>query len=73
MAKKKSRKPVMLVVASKVKALAKADGMRIGADALAALSGKVVELLDNAAANATADRRQTIKERDVDVIKLVAE
>lgn len=68
MAKSKKRKPakaLMLVVASKVRAWCKDEGCRIGADAMATLSDKVVELLGAACGAARADRRQTIKDRDI--------
>ncbi len=61
------RKPVMLVVASKVKAYVKAEGMRIGADAMAQLSVGVEKLIDGAIEAAKAERRQTIKDRDITV------
>ncbi len=64
MAKKKSNKQLMLVVASKAKAWCKDEGFRIGAEALVALSDKVVRVLEAACDAARADHRQTIKERD---------
>ena len=67
MAKGKPNKQLMLVVASKAKAWCKDEGFRIGADALVALSDRVVGLLEAACAAARADGRQTIKERDVNL------
>lgn len=64
---KKSKKPVMLVVASKVKAYVKDKDMRIGADAMTQLSSVVAEVVDRAADRAAAEHRQTIKERDVNL------
>ena len=63
---KNAKKPVMLVVASKVRALVKNEyGVRIGADAMLELSTAVDTLVGRAQANAAAERRQTIKDRDV--------
>jgi hypothetical protein len=62
---KKAKKPLILVVASKVKQYAKADGgMRIGTDAILALSAAVAKLVVDAGSRARADHRQTIKDRD---------
>jgi len=66
MAKKKVKKPIgLLIVASKVKAYVKSKGMRIGVDALGQLSNVVAEDIDRAIDRATDERRQTIKDRDV--------
>lgn len=56
---------VTLVIASKVKAYLKTKDLRCSADTIAALSGKVVELLDAAAESAKADKRVTVKDRDI--------
>lgn len=61
------KKPVMLVVASKVKAYTKAEGMRIGADAMVQLSVGVEKLINDAITAAKNERRQTIKDRDITV------
>lgn len=63
--KKKLAKPLMLVVAAKVRAWCRDEGCRIGADALTRLSDKVVEVLEAACGAARADRRQTVKDRDI--------
>jgi histone H3/H4 len=55
----------VLVVQSKVKAYAKKKGMRIGTDALSALSDKVRECVDLAAGRAKENKRGTIKARDI--------
>ena len=60
-------KPVMLVVAAKVKTVCKAAGYRIGPEALAQLSAVVDELLGRAMERAQDERRQTIKDRDVNL------
>ena len=70
MAKKKAKKPGMLVVASKVKAAAKAEGMRMGADSLAALSELVAEAVHLAAGLATQGRRVTIKDYDFEAMSV---
>ena len=63
---KKAKKPVgSLVVASKIKALAKAKGYRIGSDALARLSIKVEDVLNDATTSAQGEKRMTIKDRDI--------
>lgn len=54
-----------LVVTSKVKQLAKKKGLRMGADAIDSLSAHVAILVARAAEAAKADKRGTIKERDV--------
>jgi len=64
-------KKEMLVVSSKVKKMVKALGEEsgvksIGKDALEALSGKVEALVKEAAAKAKADKRKTIKSRDLE-------
>lgn len=55
----------MLVVRSKVRELAKKKKMNLGGDAAEALSKEVVKLVDRAAERAKANRRSTIKGRDV--------
>lgn len=54
-----------LVVKSKVRQLAKKKKMNLGGDAVAELTKEVVRLLDRAAARAKANRRSTIKGRDI--------
>ena len=54
-----------LVVKSKVRQLAKKKKMNLGSDAVAELTKEVVRLLDKAAARAKANRRSTIKGRDI--------
>ena len=60
MAKKES-----LIVASKVKAYIKSKKMMTSSDALEALSNKVYNLLDAAAARTKANRRSTVKAQDL--------
>lgn len=60
-------KKVMLVVTSKVKAHAKEQGLSIGSDALAKLSEVVASVVTKAGEKAKADKRKTIKDRDLDV------
>lgn len=55
----------MLVVKSKVRAYAKKKKMNLGGDAAEALSKEVVKLVDRAAERAKANRRSTIKGRDI--------
>ncbi len=55
----------MLVVRSKVKALVKKKKMAFGADAAAELSKVVEKLVDRAAERAKANRRNTVKGRDI--------
>lgn len=54
-----------LVVKSKVRQLAKKKKMNLGSDAVAELTKEVVRLLDKAAVRAKANRRSTIKGRDI--------
>ena len=54
-----------LVVKSKVRALAKKKKMNLGGDAVDALTKEVVRLVDAAAVRAKANRRTTIKGRDI--------
>jgi hypothetical protein len=54
-----------LVVKSKVRNLAKKKKMNLGGDAVDALTKEVVRLVDAAAARAKANRRSTIKGRDI--------
>jgi len=65
MAKKAKKVVGLLVVASKVKAFVKKDGYRIGGDALARLSTKVEDVLNDAITSAAGDKRMTIKDRDI--------
>ncbi|MBI2579570.1 MAG: DUF1931 domain-containing protein [Candidatus Aenigmarchaeota archaeon] len=55
----------ILVVRSKVKGLVKKKKMNMGADAAEALSREVAKLVDKAAERAKANRRSTIKARDI--------
>ncbi len=55
----------MLVVQSKIKALAKKKKMSMGADAVTELSKEVACLVDRAAERAKANGRKTIKGRDM--------
>tara|TARA_Y100000034_G_C6906425_1_gene420807 strand:+ start:750 stop:938 length:189 start_codon:yes stop_codon:yes gene_type:complete len=61
-----SEKKVMLVVASKVKALAKEQGVSVGKEGLEALSDKVHKEVLKAMEKAKADKRKTVKARDVE-------
>lgn len=55
----------MLVVKSKVREYAKKKKLNLGGDAAEALSREVARLVDRAAERAKANRRSTIKGRDV--------
>ncbi len=55
----------LLVVRSKVRELAKKKKMNMGADAADALSKEVARMVDRAAERAKANRRTTIKGRDI--------
>lgn len=55
----------MLIVKSKVREWAKKKKMNFGGDAAEALSKEVGALLEKAAARAKANRRSTIKGRDI--------
>ena len=54
-----------LVVRSKVRELAKKKKMNLGGDASEALSKEVVRMIERAATRAAANRRSTIKARDI--------
>ncbi len=54
-----------LVVKSKVRSLAKKKKMNLGGDAVEALTREVVRLVDRASERAKANRRSTIKGRDI--------
>lgn len=54
-----------LVVKSKVRALAKKKKMNLGGDAVDALTKEVTRLVDRAAERSKANRRSTIKGRDI--------
>ncbi len=62
---KKTKTSESLVVKSKVREYAKKKKMNLGGDAVAALSGEVVRLVDRAAERAKENRRSTIKGRDI--------
>ena len=55
----------MLIVRSKVKALVKKKKMAFGGDAAAELSKLVERVIDRAAERAKANRRNTVKGRDI--------
>ncbi len=55
----------MLVVKSKVKEYAKKKKMSFGGDAADALSREVAALVDKAIARAKANKRATVKGRDI--------
>lgn len=55
----------MLVVRSKVKEYAKKKKMSFGGDAATALSKEVACLIDKAVERAKANRRSTVKGRDI--------
>jgi histone H3/H4 len=55
----------MLVVASKVKAMAKAGGLRTSQEFIDALSAKIEDLVIAAAKAAKDKNRQTLKARDL--------
>lgn len=54
-----------LVVKSKVRALAKKKKMNLGGDAVDALTREIVRMVDRASERAKANRRSTIKGRDI--------
>jgi len=54
-----------LVVASKVKAYVKSKNMMTSSEAIEAISAEVYDMLDNAIARSTANRRSTIKAHDL--------
>jgi hypothetical protein len=54
-----------LVVRSKIRELAKKKKMNLGGDASDALSKEVARLIERAAVRASANRRSTIKARDI--------
>jgi histone H3/H4 len=66
-AKKTAKKATveMMVVASKAKDYIKQKGFRTSADALAKANEKLAALLDEAAARAEANKRQTVQPQDV--------
>lgn len=55
----------ILVVRSKIKELVKKKKMAMGSDAAEAISKQVEHILDRAAERAKANKRNTIKARDV--------
>lgn len=56
---------VTLVVASKVKAVIKEEGMMCSASYIEAISDKVLELTKQAMENAKAAKRKTVKNSDL--------
>jgi len=65
MAKKKSGKKEVLVVASKVKAYIKSKGSMTSSDAIGALNDSVYAILDAAVKRTKANRRSTVKPQDL--------
>ena len=63
-AKSKKNREV-LVVASKIKAYIRDQGMNTSGDAISCLSEKVYAILDDATARTTANGRKTLKAQDV--------
>ena len=60
-------KAANLVVTSKVKKHVKeAHGMSVGKDAIEAVSAKVAAMLEEGVAKAKADKRKTVKARDIE-------
>ena len=64
MAKRAAKKEV-LIVASKVKAYIRSKKMMCSADAIAALSGKVYDIIDAGIARTKANKRSTVKPQDL--------
>ena len=64
-AKKKTAQKEVLVVASKVKAYVKSQGMMSSSDAIAALNEQVYGLLDAAIKRTQDNRRSTVKPQDL--------
>ena len=64
MAKRAAKKEV-LVVASKVKAYIRGKKMMCSADAIAALSAKVYDIIDAGIARTKANKRSTVKPQDL--------
>jgi hypothetical protein len=65
MAKKKSGKKDVLVVASKVKAYIKSKGAMTSSDAIGGLNDCVYAILDAAVKRTKANRRSTVKPHDL--------
>ena len=65
MAKRKSGKKEVLVVASKVKAYIKSKGSMTSSDAIGALNDSVYAILDAAVKRTKANRRSTVKPQDL--------
>lgn len=63
----------MLVVVSKIKGLAKVGGLRTSVEFCEALSDQVGTIIIEAAKKAKADKRGTIKARDLPGISFVEE
>ena len=55
----------VLVVASKIKAYVRDQGMNTSADAISCLSDRVYAILNDATARTTANGRKTLKPQDV--------
>jgi hypothetical protein len=62
---KKSASNDVLVVASKVKAYVKSQGMMSSSDAIGALNSQVYSLLDQAIARTKANKRSTLRPQDL--------
>jgi len=62
---KPSKNREVLVVASKIKAYVRGQGMNTSGDAIGCLSDKVYDLLDQATVRTSANGRKTLKPQDV--------
>jgi len=68
MPRKKIEGPIAkdpLVIASKVKYYVRAHGMMMSNDAVAAISGKVYDMLDVAIQRSQANKRSTVRPQDL--------
>ena len=61
----KGKKRDVLVVASKIKAYVRDQGMNTSSDAISCLSEKVYTILDDATARTSANGRKSLKPQDV--------
>lgn len=64
-AKKKTGNKEILIVASKMKAYIKSQGMMTSSDTIGALSDTIYGLIDAAIARTRANRRSTVKPQDL--------
>ena len=62
---KKAKSSESLVVKSKIREYAKKKKFNLGGDAVSALTGEVMRLIDRAAERAKENRSSTIKGRDI--------